>query len=266
MDVHKPKPFHGWREFLKEVGIIVLGVLIALSAEQIVETLHWQHKMHDLRAAMTNELTGDDAPEAYFRLATHDCLERYLDNLQTVAEAGGERTKLAALAGAYPGYGPALLTWDMEGWRSFLAADGAAHMPPDELTRWSLPYIAVPELQHYAQDEREAIGQLQSIRPAPGPMSPQELDALAHALQRLRTDNDWIQNYATFFFSGLQRAGQKLDSRAMQSLYRSHALALFQPSLEAAHLGGCAVTPDLADLRLRVAPSMPQAPAAASPP
>jgi hypothetical protein len=266
MDVHKPKPFHGWREFLKEVGIIVLGVLIALSAEQIVETLHWQHKMHDLRAAMTNELTGDDAPEAYFRLATHDCLERYLDNLQTVAEAGGERTKLAALAGAYPGYGPALLTWDMEGWRSFLAADGAAHMPPDELARWSLPYIAVPELQHYAQDEREAIGQLQSIRPAPGPMSPQELDALAHALQRLRTDNDWIQNYATFFFSGLQRAGQKLDSRAMQSLYRSHALALFQPSLEAAHLGGCAVTPDLSNLRLRVAPSMPQAPAAASPP
>src|SRR3954468_15149129 len=41
MEIHKPKgPVHGWREFAKEVGIIVLGVLIALGAEQTVEALH----------------------------------------------------------------------------------------------------------------------------------------------------------------------------------------------------------------------------------
>ena len=258
MEIHKPKPFHGWRELLKEVAIIVLGVLIALGAEQLVEAIHWQHKMHELRAAMTNELTGDDAPEAYFRLAMHDCLERYLDHLQAAAEAGADRTSLAALAGPYPGYGPALLTWDMEGWRSFLAADGAAHMPPEELARWSLPYIAVPELQHYAQDEREAIGQLQAIRPAPGPMSTPELEALARAVQRLRADNDWIQNYATFFFNGLQRAGLKIDSQALQSLYHSHTVGLFQRSLDDAQLGGCAVNPNLSDLQLRPALSMPR--------
>jgi len=33
MDIHKPKPWHGWREFLKEYGIIVLGVLTALGLE-----------------------------------------------------------------------------------------------------------------------------------------------------------------------------------------------------------------------------------------
>ena len=37
MHFHLPKPLHGWREFAGEVGIIVLGVGIALSAEQIVE-------------------------------------------------------------------------------------------------------------------------------------------------------------------------------------------------------------------------------------
>jgi len=36
MEIHKPKPIHNWREFLKEVGIIVLGVGIALAAEQAV--------------------------------------------------------------------------------------------------------------------------------------------------------------------------------------------------------------------------------------
>ena len=30
MSIHIPKPLHGWREFVGEVGIIVIGVLIAL--------------------------------------------------------------------------------------------------------------------------------------------------------------------------------------------------------------------------------------------
>ena len=37
MHFHLPKPLHGWRELIGEVGIIVVGVLIALSAEQLVE-------------------------------------------------------------------------------------------------------------------------------------------------------------------------------------------------------------------------------------
>ena len=32
MHIHLPKPLHGWRAFVGEVGIIVLGVLIALGA------------------------------------------------------------------------------------------------------------------------------------------------------------------------------------------------------------------------------------------
>lgn len=36
MDIHKPKPWHGPREFLKEYLIIVVGVLTALAAEQTV--------------------------------------------------------------------------------------------------------------------------------------------------------------------------------------------------------------------------------------
>jgi hypothetical protein len=35
MDVHTPKqPIQSWRELAKEIGIIVVGVLIALGAEQ----------------------------------------------------------------------------------------------------------------------------------------------------------------------------------------------------------------------------------------
>ena len=34
MHFHLPKPLHGWRVFVGEVGIIVIGVLIALGTQQ----------------------------------------------------------------------------------------------------------------------------------------------------------------------------------------------------------------------------------------
>ena len=56
MHVHLPKPLHGWRAFAGEVGIIVLGVLIALGAEQIVEMLRWRSEVTSFRKAIDHEL------------------------------------------------------------------------------------------------------------------------------------------------------------------------------------------------------------------
>ena len=59
MHFHLPKPLHGWREFTGEVGIIVLGVLIALGAEQVVETIHTHQRIRETRAALDAELSRD---------------------------------------------------------------------------------------------------------------------------------------------------------------------------------------------------------------
>ena len=53
MDIHKPGPIQNWRDLLKEVGVIVLGVSIALGAEQAVEWLHWRSEVTAARAAAT---------------------------------------------------------------------------------------------------------------------------------------------------------------------------------------------------------------------
>ena len=47
MHFQLPKPLHGWRAFAGEVGIIVIGVLIALGAGQIVEWVHWRSEQRD---------------------------------------------------------------------------------------------------------------------------------------------------------------------------------------------------------------------------
>lgn len=59
MHFHLPKPLHGWREFVGEVGIIVIGVLIALGAEQIVERIHGNAQVREFRRAADDELAYD---------------------------------------------------------------------------------------------------------------------------------------------------------------------------------------------------------------
>ena len=58
---HIPKPLHGWREFVGEVGIIVLGVGIALAGEQLVESWQWHQKIGVVRKSLMRELGNDRA-------------------------------------------------------------------------------------------------------------------------------------------------------------------------------------------------------------
>jgi hypothetical protein len=55
MEIHKPKPVHGWREFFKEYAIIVLGVLTALAAEQAVEFLRHYAEVRDMTQKLQEE-------------------------------------------------------------------------------------------------------------------------------------------------------------------------------------------------------------------
>ena len=47
MHFHLPKPPHGWREFLSEVAVIVVGISIAIGAEQTVEWVHHRSEVHE---------------------------------------------------------------------------------------------------------------------------------------------------------------------------------------------------------------------------
>ena len=81
MHLHLPKPLHGWREFVGEVGIIVLGVLIALGAEQVVERIHERSRIDQLRSALRAELADSRARWEDMR-AGDECELKRLDALE----------------------------------------------------------------------------------------------------------------------------------------------------------------------------------------
>ncbi len=87
MHFHLPKPLHGWREFAGEVGIIVVGILIALAGEQIVEAVHWRSEVANFRQAADGEVALDLGTYQY-RIKENGCVERRLDDSRLAAVAG----------------------------------------------------------------------------------------------------------------------------------------------------------------------------------
>lgn len=81
MQFHLPKPLQGWRAFWGEVGIIVLGVLIALGAQQIVETYHWRREVAGFRDAVRAEMSGNLATYTH-RAKQKRCITARLDELE----------------------------------------------------------------------------------------------------------------------------------------------------------------------------------------
>lgn len=86
LHIHLPKPLHGWREFLGEVGIIVIGVLIALACEQVVESWRWQERVHVVRKSLMSELANDRARWEVDQ-AHADCMLRSLNNIERWAQS-----------------------------------------------------------------------------------------------------------------------------------------------------------------------------------
>jgi hypothetical protein len=229
MDVHKPKLVANWRELLKEWGIIVLGVLTALFAEQAVQSIDWRHKVNAAIADMDNELTRGDAPQAYARLAMHDCLASRLDQMRRAIE-DGKRAESQRLIGAF--WLPSR-TWDSLARESATASDIASHMPHDRMLQYRIAYEMVPDQQRIADKELGDLGDLRAMPSAGGPIEVPEKLAALRAVEALKLDNDTMARESRFLLSRLKLMGLDVDptflARNMQEAR--------------AHLGDCLESP-----------------------
>ncbi|HEY1928541.1 MAG TPA: hypothetical protein VGG92_13825 [Caulobacteraceae bacterium] len=159
MEIHKPKPWHGWREFLKEYGIIVLGVLTALAGEQTVEWLHWREVVAATREALNRELAFDQSV-FQTRVDQAPCMARRLSELETAFEqhAAG-RPLLLKRAFGQPDT-PHLRT---SVWETAIADQSASHMPLEVKLRYAGAYETIYWLRERATEERQAWTHLNQL-------------------------------------------------------------------------------------------------------
>jgi len=161
---HKPHPMHGWRDFLKEIGIVVIGVLIALGAEQAVEWLHWreQSQAADKRLFADAQAVLDHMLE---RLDIQSCQDRRLVQIKDRLLASG-----SAWSGMAPFYtkGPPagstyahpMKTWPRTAWENAVASTTANHLPPDRLADYARIFDAAQREANDQATEHEDSAQL----------------------------------------------------------------------------------------------------------
>lgn len=72
------KPLHGWRAFVSEISIIVIGVLVALGAQQLVEDWNWTRRVTDAERALQRE-SRTNAQHAVEMIGVAPCVDAQLD-------------------------------------------------------------------------------------------------------------------------------------------------------------------------------------------
>jgi hypothetical protein len=145
MHFHLPRPLHGWREFVGEVAIIVLGVLIALGAEQVVERWHWNEQVRSGRQALKSDFMNIVA-NAEEREAEDRCIRARLLFLRNILDTHPDSLPALGHIGS-----PATRTWYPSTWSSLVASNVSTHMPPDEM----LSYAGIADQARVAEEETQ---------------------------------------------------------------------------------------------------------------
>lgn len=217
MEIHKPKPIHNLRDFLKEVGTIVLGVSIALAAEQAVEWWHWRNQVQVAREIIASE-TASNIEGAVVRLRAEACVERRLDEFAQILDR-------AAHSGSLPPVGsigiPPRRTMADGAWDCVLASQVATHFSGQQLARLGRVYNAVSIWRTYNVVEVEAWGTLATMTGPGRRLDPASEEELRKAISHARTVN---RNLANLSYQTLRNVGN-LDLPFSETSKRQIAVA-----------------------------------------
>lgn len=142
MQVHLPKPLHGWRAFAGEVGIIVLGVMIALGAGQLVEAAHQKQEGVQADDAIRNEL-GLNLGRLQSRLGIHGCVVRRIGEIQRLLDGAASDPNIVP-----PNWigRPQYWTFFDSRWQAESQAGRAALVDPHRLSDYGVMYARMQNL------------------------------------------------------------------------------------------------------------------------
>ena len=165
MRFHLPRPLHGWRALAGEVGVIVLGVLIALGVGQVAEAVHWRDEVAQATAGLRDEL-GEVAEQAAEQQIAQPCVDRQLALLEERLLAPGayrpaplfEEAGLPSYTVRAPSRG-----WNDGIWQSVIGDNISSHLPPGRRTLLTRVYDNVSEFRVRAQLVDAAIWRLRVL-------------------------------------------------------------------------------------------------------
>ena len=189
-------PPNGWNAVGWEVAIVVLGVVIALAAQQAVETARWREEVRRTEEALTAEI-AESVVHASERQMIGPCLRDRLNHLigKVSSNSGpwrGDPMPLYRLSATTVRSAPASYRtpnrkWNDNVWESAQSGEVFGHMPRERLMAFSRVYTIMEGLRKDNEIEHQIFPQLLYLSFDTQLDAPARQQALA-ALGRL----DWL--------------------------------------------------------------------------
>lgn len=191
--VHLPKPLHGWRAFSGEVGVVVLGVLIALGAGQVVEWLHDRQVAEEARENVRAEAKLD-LGFIQERIAAQPCIERRLAELSAILGKAGEGTVQPQPTWIAR---PPTVPFFTGRWQAATASGRNSLFPAKEQEQFGMIYQIFDRYNELQPREQEVWADLRALETWQGPLGAEARLAFAKSLQQAKY-LAWDLSYGTY--------------------------------------------------------------------
>jgi len=181
----KLKPAHGWNAVAWELLIVTLGVLMALGAQQAVETINERREAAETRTALTNEIS-ETLAILELRRAAQPCIDKRLGEVRAIVNEWGRTGSFKTPTWV------SQATWFAVNTARFNAAQSAgrvALLPSEEQYRFGLIVGSLQNFQEIQSSEIENWGTLRMLQSGAGALSASDRTAIRMALQRASTLN-----------------------------------------------------------------------------
>jgi hypothetical protein len=203
MRFHLPRWLHGWREFLKEYAIVVLGVLTALGLEQAVASAHDRRLAREARDAINRELQ-DDLDRVAYRARQSACNERRLDEIEALLRSW--HSDDAFPAGLKIGF-PGTVGLADQRWQANLASGRFSEESAEEQADQAGLYTLIHVIDLLENKEIDQWVKLRTLELGSRSISLQSKPMIAEALSQARAEGEAIKGLAAAFESSLRSAG-----------------------------------------------------------
>jgi hypothetical protein len=208
------------RKFLREVGSVVLGVLVALALGAVASEIGWRIEVAEARGALAEEM-GEVLGQARERERLQSCFDRKLDAVAAIVDK-------AALDGRLPPVGdlgdPLVRTWSRGVWDSTQNAETAAHFDRETLDNLSGVYEFVDRLNRINERELDLWTRLYTIVGPGRPIGEEEVAGLRQTISDARAASNLMSLFGVRIQQVVDAFGLPYD-RDVLARYGDRSLA-----------------------------------------
>jgi hypothetical protein len=179
----KLKPPHGWNAVGWELGVVTLGVLIALGAQQVADALHDRSVAAQTRAEVTDELNSD-LMSIVLRRSAEPCIERRLGELRAML-AQWQRTGSFETP-AWVAQAP-VIEVELSRYDAALSAGRMSLLSGNEQYRMGAVAVRLAKFNEWEFAERLPWGRLRALQFGAASLSAEDRARIREALQDAST-------------------------------------------------------------------------------